>query len=93
MDRDRRKYRTYRDKLRRANREAAYTVVALGVIAIAWLLLGFGLADSDVRIASTPLWIVGGTVGTWLVAVIVAVVLAKRVFANFDLDDRADGDD
>ncbi len=90
---EKRRYATYASKMHRANREAAYTVVALAVIVVAWLVLGFGLAGSDVRIASTPLWIIGGTVGTWLVAVVAAVVLAKRIFVNFDLDDKGDEDD
>ena len=79
--------RTYAQKMRRANREAAYSVVALAVIALAWLVLGIGLSGSDVQVVATPIWIIGGTLGTWAVAIIVAVVLAKRVFANFDLDD------
>lgn len=73
--------------MQRANREAAYSIVALFVIAVAWLVLGFGLAGCDIWIASTPIWVLGGTVGTWLVAIAVAVILAKKVFANFSLDD------
>ena len=46
-----------------------------------------GLADSGIEVFSTPVWIIGGTVGTWLVAVLAAIVLARGVFANFSLDD------
>lgn len=80
-------YKTYAQKMRRANREAGYTVIALAIIAASWLVLGIGLSGLDVQIASTPIWIIGGTLGTWAVAIAVAVVLARRVFANFDLDD------
>ena len=41
----------------------------------------------------TPLWIIGGTVGTWLFAIVVAVFLSKRVIADVDLDDEGDGHD
>lgn len=85
-----RKFTTYAAKMRQANREAVATVVALAVIVAAWFAGGIGLADSGIEVFSTPVWIIGGTVGTWLVAVLAAVVLAKGVFANFSLSDDAD---
>lgn len=81
---------TYRDKMRQANREAAASVAALAVIAAAWLAGGIGLAGSGIEVFSTPIWIIAGTVGTWAVAVVAAVVLARRVFADFDLDSEGD---
>ena len=78
---------TYAAKMRQANREAVATVVALAVIVAAWFAGGIGLADSGIEVFSTPVWIIGGTVGTWLVAVLAAIVLARGVFANFSLDD------
>lgn len=86
------RFTTYAAKMRQANREAVATVVALAVIVAAWFAGGIGLADSGIEVFSTPLWIIGGTVGTWLVAVLAAVVLAKCVFANFSLgDDEGEG--
>lgn len=82
-----REYKTYAQKMQRADREALYSVVALAVIVVAWIIGGIGLSGLDVQIASTPIWIIGGTVGTWLVSVVIAVVFAKRVFANFSLED------
>lgn len=82
-----REYKTYAQKMQRADREALYSVVALGIIVVAWIIGGIGLSGLDVEIASTPIWVIGGTVGTWLVSVIIAVVFAKRVFANFSLED------
>lgn len=79
---------TYREKLLQANREAKATVVALALTVVVWIALGFGLAGSSVEVLSTPIWIIGGTVGTWLFAIAVAVFLGKRVFADFDLDDE-----
>lgn len=83
-----RKLTTYAAKMRQTNREAIATVVALAVIVAAWFAGGIGLANTDIEVFSTPIWIIGGTVGTWLVAVIAAVVLARGVFANFSLDDE-----
>ena len=81
---------TYKQKHEQANREAVATVVALVVTIVAWIVLGFGLSGLDVELFHTPLWVIGGTVGTWIVSIIVTVVLAKRVFVGFDLDDAPD---
>lgn len=88
----RRQFTTYAAKMRQANREALATVAALFVIVVTWLSWGIGLADSDIELFSTPLWIIGGCVGTWLVTVVAAVALAKVVFANFNLDDDEEAD-
>lgn len=79
---------TYREKLLQANREAKATVVALCVTIVAWIVLGFGLAGTGIEIAHTPIWVIGGTIGTWIVSLICCVVLAKVVFKDFDLDDE-----
>lgn len=83
-------YKTYSDKMRRANKEALYSVIALVIIVVAWLLGGVCLSGVDAQFASTPIWIIGGTLGTWLVAVVISIVFAKRIFANFSLDDEND---
>ena len=67
-----RKFTTYAAKMRQANREALATVAALVIIAVTWLSWGIGLADSDIELFSTPIWIIGGCVGTWLMAVLAA---------------------
>lgn len=82
----------YAEKMRQANREAKATVVALALTVIVWIALGFGLAGSGMEVFHTPIWIIGGTVGTWLFAIAVAVFLSKRVIADVDLDDEG-GDD
>ncbi|NPD31682.1 YhdT family protein [Eggerthellaceae bacterium zg-997] len=81
---------TYAAKLRQADREARATVVALAITVAVWVAAGFGLSGLDVRIAHTPLWVIGGTVGTWLCAIACAVYLANRVFVDVDLDHHAD---
>ena len=78
--------KTYAEKMRRANREALITVGAFAVIVAAWLVGGFGLAGSGAEVLGTPIWIIGGCVGSWVVAIVVAAVLSKRVFVDFDFE-------
>lgn len=87
----RKTFSTYGAKMRQANREAVATVVALAVIVAVWLLGGMGLAGCGIEVFSTPLWIIGGTVGPWIAAIVCAVVLARWVFADFSLDDEEEG--
>ena len=75
--------RSYCGKMRRA------TVIALACIIVVWLVGGFGLAGSDIQVFHTPLWIIGGCAAPWIAAIVAAVVLSRRVFVDFDLDDDA----
>ena len=75
--------------MRQANKEARATVAALACIIVVWLVGGFGLAGTDIWVFHTPLWVVGGCVAPWIAAVVAAVVLSRRVFADFDLDEVA----
>lgn len=81
---------TYKEKLAQANREARATVVALVVTILVWTVLGFGLAGLDVQLFHTPLWVIGGTLGTWLFAIGVCVYLQRCVFVDFALDEQDD---
>lgn len=78
---------TYREKLAQADREAKAAVVGLVLTIIVWLVCGIGLSGLDVKVFGTPLWIIGGTLGTWAFSIVVAVVLGKHVFVDFDLND------
>lgn len=80
---------TYREKLLQADREAKAAVVGLVLTIVVWLVCGIGLSGLDVKVFGTPLWIIGGTLGTWAFSIVVAVVLGKRVFVDVDLDDDA----
>lgn len=84
---------TYKQKHEQANREALATVVALLVTVIVWIACGFGLAGFDITVFHTPLWVIGGTIGTWICSIVVVVALAKKVFVGFDLDDELAGPD
>ena len=83
---------TYAEKMQQANREAKATVVALALTVIVWIVLGFGIAPTGIEVFHTPLWIITGTVGTWLFAIIVAVFMSNRVIADVDLDDEPEPD-
>ena len=82
--------KTYDEAMRQANREARSTVVALAAIIVVWLVCGFGLSGLDIWIFHTPLWVIGGCVAPWIAAIVAAVVLGYKVFADFDLDAVAD---
>ena len=73
-------------------REAIYTGLALVGLIIFWLIAGFGTAASDVKIFHLPLWAVLGTIGVWLVAILISAILSKILFRDVDLggedDDR-----
>ena len=80
---------TYKQKHEQANKEALATVVALIVTIVVWCICGFGLAGLDVQLFHTPLWVLGGTIGTWICSIVVTLVLIKKVFVGFDLDEEA----
>lgn len=78
---------SYGQKHEQANREALATVVALAITIVVWIVCGFGLSGLDVTVFHTPLWVIGGTLGTWICSIVVVVVLTRRFFVGFDLDD------
>ena len=66
-------------------REAIYTGLALVGLIIFWLCAGFGTASLGVKIFHLPLWAVLGTVGVWLVAILISAVLSRVLFKDVDL--------
>ena len=76
---------TYGEKHKIANHEAKCTLIALIVLICIWCLAGFGLACCPFEIFHTPIWVFAGTVGTWICAILVSVILAKFIFVDFDL--------
>ena len=69
-------------------RKPIATVVALAIVVVVWIAAGFGLSAFDVEVFGTPIWVFGGTLGTWIAAIVAAVVLGRRVFADFDLNEE-----
>ena len=82
----------YKHKLRQCRREAVITLGALVATIVVWAVLGFGLAGVPVKVAGVPLWAVLGTVGTWVFAIIVSVVLARMFYAD-DALEGGEGDE
>lgn len=80
----------YKQKHEQANKEALATVGALAITVLVWAVCGFGLSGLDITVFHTPLWVIGGTIGTWVCAIVVSVVLARRFFVGFDLDEASD---
>ncbi len=80
------------EKFSLVRREAIYTGLALVGLIIFWLIAGFGTASSEIRIFHLPLWAVLGSIGVWLVAIVISAVLSKILFKDIDLggddDDR-----
>lgn len=86
MSADKQTLATYKDKMQQANREALISLVGLGIIIVAWLIGGFGLASLDISIAGLPLWVIGGTLLPWIASIVLAVLFATKLFRNFDLN-------
>lgn len=80
------------EKFSLVRREAIYTGLALVGLIIFWLIAGFGTASSEIRIFHLPLWAVLGSIGVWLVAILISAILSKILFKDIDLggddDDR-----
>ena len=80
------------EKFSLVRREAIYTGLALAGLIIFWLIAGFGTASSEIKVFHLPLWAVLGSIGIWLVAIVISAVLSKILFKDIDLggddDDR-----
>ena len=71
-------------------REARRTTAAGVGFALAWIALGFGLAEVDVTIAGFPLWAITSTVGVLAIGTVLAVYLAYTA-EDIPLDERGEG--
>ena len=83
---------TPEEKYRQIRREAAATGLALAALIALWCLLGFGLADSQIMIFGLPLWALAGTLGIWLLAILLTAMLLKFVFKDMSLSDAKEKD-
>ena len=72
-------------------REAIYTGIALAGLIIFWLMAGFGTASSEIKIFHLPLWAGLGSIGVWIVAIIISAILSKILFKDVDLGGDNDG--
>ena len=78
------------EKDRQIRREARATLI-LFLICFVWNV-GFasGLSGTGARLFGLPVWWLVSTPGMFVIAVAGVVILLKKVFVNFDLDDAAE---
>ncbi len=79
---------TMEEKNNQIKKEAKATIV-LFVICFLWHVgFGYGLSGVPIYIFNLPLWWILSVPGVFAVAVIGVVILLKKVFVNFDLDEE-----
>lgn len=74
-------------KYRQVQREALWTGVALLALILFWLVAGFGLSGTEVKLFHLPLWAVAGSVGVWGMAILLVRLLIGTVFRDMPLED------
>ncbi|MEE1229109.1 MAG: YhdT family protein [Lachnospiraceae bacterium] len=81
------------ERKQQINREAKYSLLAVAIIVVFWIVSGFGVSYFHVTVFHTPLWAITGCLGTWLVSVLLVVWLIKKIYKNFSLDDEEEKDE
>ena len=76
---------TPKEKYQQICREAGATGLVLLLLIVLWCVLGFGLSASEVMVLGLPLWALAGTVGIWLLAILLTFILVKFVFKDMAL--------
>ena len=71
-------------------REAIYTGIALIGLIIFWFIAGFGTSALEIRIFHVPLWAILGSIGVWLVAILISAILSKKLFTDIDFGGEND---
>ena len=75
------------EKDRQIRKEARATLI-LFLICFLWNVgFAYGLSGTGARLLGLPVWWLVSTPGMFVIAVIGVVILLKKVFVNFDLDD------
>lgn len=77
------------EQFRQANHEAKVTCYATLAVILFWIAAGFGLSGLEITLWDTPVWVIGGCIGTWLFAIAVAFWLAEHVIQDADSKDNA----
>lgn len=80
---------TREEKDRQIRREAKATILLFVVCFIWHVGFAYGLSGTGIQIGGIPLWWLLSTPGVFIVAVVGVVILLKKVFVNFDLDEDA----
>mgnify|MGYP003333699565 CR=1 FL=1 len=77
---------TEKEKYLQICREAMWTGITLVTLILFWLVAGFGLANSSIKVCGLPIWAVAGTFGVWIFAMVLVKLLTTCIFKDFDLD-------
>ena len=78
-------------KERQIRREAKATLI-LFTLCFVWNVgFAYGLSGTGARLFGLPVWWLVSTPGMFVVAVIGVVILLKKVFVDFDLEDEEKG--
>ena len=78
-------------KDRQIRREARATLI-LFTLCFVWNVgFAYGLSGSGIRLLGLPLWWIVSTPGMFVLAVIGVLILIKKVFVNFSLDEEQEG--
>ncbi|MBE6027059.1 MAG: DUF997 family protein [Clostridiales bacterium] len=73
-------------------RKEAKATILLFLICFIWNVgFAYGLSGTGARLFGLPLWWLVSTPGMFVIAVIGVVILLKKVFLNFDLEDDEEG--
>ena len=78
-------------KDKQIRKEALATLILFAVCFVWNVGFAYGLSDSGIRLFGLPLWWLISTPGMLIIAIIGVVILLKKVFADFDLDDEEGG--
>ena len=77
-----------REEKERQIRKEAHATSVLFLICFLWHAgSGYLLSGSGIKVFGLPLWWVLSTPGVFVIAVIGVVILLKKVFVNFSLED------
>ncbi len=76
---------------RQIRKEAKATVILFAICCIWHVACAYGLTGCGIRIMGLPLWWILSTLGVFVIGVVGVIVLVKKVFVDFDLDDDSEG--
>ena len=73
-------------------RKEERATLLLFLICFLWNVgFAYGLSGTGARLFGLPVWWLVSTPGMFVIAVIGVVILLKKVFVNFDLEDTEEG--
>lgn len=84
---------TYHEKLRQADKEAAYTLAFSALVTAFFWLSIFLTSNSLLAFFGLPLWFWLSCIGGYLFSILIVLLLVRLFFKNFDLENTDDKED